>query len=60
MIPRLAVPVIRFLAAILGAPAALVMRYPWRDPMGARASWAVVGAYLLMLAVVVAAVFFGD
>lgn len=59
MSPRLAVPLIRALAAVLSAPAALVLRYPWRDPMGARASWAVVGAYLLMLAGVIAAVVFG-
>lgn len=59
MIPRLAVPVIRFIAAILGAPAALVMRYPWRDPMGARASWAIVGAYVVAAGAVVAVVFGG-
>lgn len=53
---RLAVPVIRFITAILGAPAALVMRYPWRDPMGALASWAIVGAYVVAAGVVAAVV----
>lgn len=57
MIPRLAVPVIRFIAAILGAPAALVMLLPWRDPQGPGAAWAAVGAYVV--AGVIAVVFGG-
>lgn len=44
---------------LLALPLYAVQRYPWRDPMGARASWAIVVAYLLMLAGVIAAVFFG-
>ena len=48
---RLALFIIGVPALIISAPLALVMLYPWRDPMGPKATWAVVAAYAVAGAV---------